>query len=36
MKQSKFFNDTSLIREAINNDRLVVFAGVIFPKNRNI
>ncbi|WP_294285480.1 SIR2 family protein, partial [uncultured Chryseobacterium sp.] len=36
MEQSKFFNDISLIKEAINNDRLVVFAGAGVSKDSGI
>lgn len=34
--QSKFQNDVSLIKEAINNDRLVVFAGAGVSKDSGI
>lgn len=34
--QSKFLNDVSLIREAIKNDRLVVFAGAGVSKDSGI
>lgn len=34
--QSKFLNDVSLIREAINDDRLVVFAGAGVSKDSGI
>ncbi|MBB6330903.1 hypothetical protein HNP24_001853 [Chryseobacterium sediminis] len=34
--QSKFLNDVSLVREAINNDRLIVFAGAGVSKDSGI